>query len=258
MMPTPPFLTSSLIPSHIAKHGFFGRAGGTSNGVFESLNVGMSSTDAPHAVTENRLRCAHALGNSAIQLLTLRQIHSAKVVVIETGLEHVDVEADAMVTKTPNIALGVLAADCMPWLFIDPQSGVIGAAHAGWRGALAGVLEATIAAMINLGATPSTICAAVGPALRQRNFEVGQDLIEQFKEKYPQADMFFEVGTTKEKKQFDLTGFGAWQLRQLGVHTIDDLDICTLDDPEKYFSYRDSRAKKQLDFGRNLSAIALA
>lgn len=257
MSNTPPFLTSKSLPSEGVAHGFFGRDGGVSNGIFESLNVGLASTDDPDAVAENRSRCARALGGAKMPLLTLQQIHSPDVVVVENAWENGAPKADAMVTNRPNIVLGVLAADCMPWLFVDAKAGIIGAAHAGWRGALAGVLEATVSAMVDLGASASNISAAVGPALRQRNFEVGLDLVEQFLSKYPDTDQFFTPGVSDEKKQFNLITFGSWRLSEMDVTAIDDLDICTLDAPKKYFSYRDANNNQHADYGRNLSAITL-
>lgn len=253
----PPYVTSNLLTTPEIKHGFFGRHGGVSTGVFSSLNVGLSSADRQACVIENRERCALALDVNPSSLLTLTQIHSPNVVVATGAWAASAPEADAIVTATRSLAIGVLAADCMPWLFFDRQAGVIGAAHAGWRGALAGVLEATIHSMTTLGATPSNIYTAVGPALRQRNFEVGTDLVTAFCKKYSNADVFFGPATKTNKRLFDLVGFGIWRLKDCGVAQFDDLDICTLDDPEQYFSYRRSKINNQIDYGRNLSAIAL-
>jgi len=248
----PPRLVSSLIA---APHGFFGRAGGVSTGMFRSLNTGLGSTDAPVNAHENRERCRRALGASS--LVTLYQAHTADVVIVEEPWEGQGPRADGMATRMPGVALGVLAADCMPFLFHDAEAGVIGAAHAGWRGALAGVLEATIAAMTKMGAAPGRIRAALGPCLRRDNFEVGLDLVDAFIAKYPSTDRFFSTGAAPDKRQFDLAGFGRWRLAEAGVPTLDDLNACTLADSQAYFSYRASRRAGESDYGRNLSAIAL-
>ena len=256
-MSGPPHLVSLALRAAGARHGFFGRDGGVSTGIFASLNTGPGSNDAPEAVAENRARCAGALGVSPDRLLTVHQIHSAKAVVVNGPWTGERPKADAMATSERGLALGVLAADCMPFLFADKEAGVIGAAHAGWRGALAGVLEATIAAMCDLGAEPARIAAALGPCLRQPNFEVGLDLLEEFTAKHPQAERFFAAGKRPEKRQLDLAGFGRWRLAEAGVETLDDMDVCTLGAPERYFSYRASRRAGESDYGRNLSAISL-
>ncbi|MEL7488358.1 MAG: peptidoglycan editing factor PgeF, partial [Pseudomonadota bacterium] len=189
-------------------------------------------------------------------LLTLHQVHSSVAVIVDAPFVD-SPRADGMATATPGLALGALAADCMPFLLADPAAGVIGAAHAGWRGALAGVLEATVDAMTRLGAQPTRIIAALGPCLRQDNFEVGLDLFEAFTSKYPEAEQFFATGVSDEKRQLDLAGFGRWRLMRVGVETLDDLGVCTLQQEDRYFSYRGSRRRKAGDYGRNLSGIAL-
>jgi len=258
----PPFLTSKLLSHNKITHGFFGREGGTSTGIYNSLNVGLGSKDEPIAVNENRSRCTTALNCAPDSLITLYQVHSSSVVTVNKsnidGWANAAPEADAMVTTAPGVMLGVLAADCMPWLFADPEASVIGAAHAGWRGALGGVLEATINAMVANGAKRQNIKATVGPALRQRNFEVGLDLVNAFKEKFPDANRFFAPGQISEKFQFDLVGYGKWRAKDCGVTQIEDLDICTLDKPQAYFSYRQSKHNNESDYGRNLSAICLS
>lgn len=248
---TAPYLQSSLP----ASHGFFGRAGGVSEGMFASLNAGPGSADDPARVAENRRRCRDALG--AAHLLTLFQIHSPAAVIVTEPWEGAGPRADGMATRLKGVALGVLAADCMPFLFVDAEAEVIGAAHAGWRGALAGVLGATIAAMTTLGARPHRIQAALGPCLRQPNFEVGLDVVEAFSSKHPEAERFFAPGVSPEKRQFDLAGYGRADLARAGVTTLADLGVCTLGEKEAYFSYRASRRAGDPDYGRNLSAIAL-
>jgi hypothetical protein len=250
---TPPHLKSSALES--AVHGFFGRAGGVSEGMFASLNAGLGSTDNPPHVAENRKRCREALG--AAHLLTLYQIHSADAVIVTEPWEGAGPRADAMATRMKGVALGVLAADCMPFLFVDAEAEIIGAAHAGWRGALAGVLGATVAAMTRLGAKPHRIRASLGPCLRQPNFEVGLDVVEAFAAKHPDTEQFFASGVSADKRQFDLAGFGRADLLRAGVADLDDLGVCTLGEKSAYFSYRASRRANEPDYGRNLSAIAL-
>lgn len=246
----------NLVHARIA-HGFFGRAGGVSDGIFSTLNCGLGSTDAPENARENRARAVAALAAPPPVLLTLHQIHSGEAVIVEEAWTGQGPKADGMATRKPGLALGVLAADCMPFLFADAEAGVVGAAHAGWRGALAGVLEATIAAMTRLGARPDRIAAALGPCLRPPNFEVGLELVESFTGKYPQAERFFLPAESPDKRQLDLAAFGRWRCAESGVDAFDDLKVCTLARAGDYFSYRASRRAGEPDYGRNLSAIAL-
>jgi hypothetical protein len=251
----PPLLASPRLTAAGLAHGFFGRAGGVSTGIFSSLNTGLGTSDDADAVLENRARCTEALGVS--RLVSLHQVHSAEAVVVQDPwTDDARPRADALVTDRPGIALGVLAADCMPFLFADPEAGVIGAAHAGWRGALDGVLQAAVGAMTKLGAKPFRIVAALGPCLRQPNFEVGPDLVEAFTLKYPDTENFFAPGAAPDKRQFDLAGFARRRLAEIGVDKLDDLDVCTLGAPGDWFSYRASRRASEADYGRNLSAIA--
>ena len=255
---TPPFLTSPLLDAPGLAHGFFGRAGGVSTGIFASLNTGPGSSDAAADVAENRRRCANALGVEPDYLLTNYQLHSPIAVYVDGPWATAPARADALVTDRSGLALGVLAADCIPWLLADIEAGVIAAVHAGWRGALAGVLENAVEEMTKRGADPARICAALGPCLHQSNFEVGLELVDAFKQSFPQAERYFSPGRESEKRQLDLAGFAAWRLTSVGVVQVDDLEICTLAAPEKYFSYRASRRRGDTDYGRNLSAIALA
>ena len=257
-MTAPPRLRAANLDAAGAAHGFFGRDGGVSTGVYASLNTGLGTNDSPQHVSENRARCAEALSIAPENLLTLHQVHSADCLIVkETWRPQDRPRADAMASDRPGIALGVLAADCMPFLFIDSEAGVVGAAHAGWRGALAGVLESTVATMTRLGAKPHRIDAALGPCMRQPNFEVGTDLLAAFTEKFPDAERFFAPGVSSVKRQFDLAGFGRWRLAESGVGTLEDLGLCTLAEPDRFFSYRASRRADAADYGRNLSVIAL-
>ena len=258
---TPPYLIANNLSNGSVSHGFFSRVGGVSEGEYASLNVGVGSNDNPSHVLENRNRCARAMGTHGDRLLTAYQIHSPDVLVVDGPFRGPRPKADGMVTTTPGIALGVLSADCMPFVFCDPSAGVIGAAHAGWRGALGrdgrGVIENTIAKMASLGAKPERIAAALGPCLRQSNFEVGLDLVEAFTEQHPSSAQFFAPGARPEKRQFDLAGFGRWRLSSVGVENFFDTNTCTLGESERYFSYRAMKRAGGNDYGRNLSVIAL-
>ena len=252
---TTPHLQSRLLSEAGASHGFFGRAGGVSTGIFSSLNVGLGSTDDPANAAENRLRCQETLGGES--LLTLYQIHSPDAVIVTEGWTGQGPRADGMATRLKGVAIGVLAADCMPFLFIDPEAEVIGAAHAGWRGALAGIIESTVQAMVSIGARADRIAAALGPSMRQPNFEVGLDVLDAFISKYPQAEQYFAAGVAPEKRQLDLAGFGRWRLAAAGVERLDDIGVCTVAESDAYFSYRASRRANEPDYGRNLSAISI-
>ena len=257
MSATPPFLVSPLLDLPGIPHGFFSRDGGVSRAPYASLNTGPGSGDAPEDVATNRRLCAEALGVAGDHLLTGYQTHSTDVLFVDGPWRDGPEKVDGLVTATPGLAIGVLAADCMPFLFVDPVARIIGAAHAGWRGALGGVLENTVAVMVEHGADPSQIRAAVGPCLRQPNFEVGLDLVESFTAKHLEAERFFAPGETKDKRWFDLVSFGHWRLSEAGVTQFDDIGLCTLAQPNRFFSYRAMRRNQEADYGRNLSAIAL-
>lgn len=257
MTNAPPYLVSPLLDLPDVAHGFFTRHGGVSKPPFDTLNTGPGSGDDRDDVTENRARCAIALGLEPGRLVTGYQTHSADVMVVDGPWKKGAGKVDGLVTNTPGLALGVLAADCMPFLFVDPAAGVVGAAHAGWRGALAGILENTVEKMTGLGAEPANIRVAVGPCLRQPNFEVGMDLVETFLDRYPSAGRFFSPGVSDDKRQLDLVSFGRWRLSTCGVTDIDDIGLCTLANPNRFFSYRAMRRDNFERYGRNLSAIAL-
>ncbi|WP_428409847.1 peptidoglycan editing factor PgeF [Hyphococcus sp.] len=256
-MSSPPYLVSPLLDAAGVAHGFFSRAGGVSEPPYASLNTGPGSDDRPENVAENRRRCAIALGVAPDRLMTAYQVHSPDVRVVDGPWKNGPEQVDAMVTKTPGLALGALAADCMPFLFAEPEASIVAAAHAGWRGALAGVLENTVAEIVRLGGKREKIVAAVGPCLRQSNFEIGLDLLETFTAKHPEAERFFAPGLTSDKRQLDLVGFGRWRLETAGVTELDDIGLCTLAEPDRFFSYRAMRRRGEADYGRNLSAIAL-
>ena len=256
-MSAPPRLTAPALETAGVTHGFFGREGGVSEAPYDALNTGFGSDDAREAVAENRRRCASVLGVAASHLLTAHQTHSPDVLFVDAPWRDAPEQADALVTTSPGLALGALAADCMPWLLADPEAGVIASVHAGWRGALAGVLENAVAEMERHGAQAARIRAALGPCMRQPNFEVGLELLGAFSAAYPEAERFFAPGARDNKRQLDLAGFGAWRLRQTGVSQIGDVGACTLAEPERFFSYRAERRAGRSDYGRNLSAVAL-
>lgn len=240
------------------RHGFFTRSGGVSQGVYATLNGGIGSNDVPHNVAENRTRMAAVLGVMPDHFLTAYQVHSPDVITVEQpwSADHRP-RADAMVTKRPGIALGISTADCGPVLFADPQAGVIGAAHSGWRGALTGVLEATIAAMEKLGANRGRTIVALGPMIRQPNYEVGPEFVARFREADKGNTQFFAPSEREGHAMFDLAGYVAHRLTCAGISTIEDLGLCTYAEPERFFSYRRMTKLGETDYGRHINAIAL-
>ena len=232
-------------------HGFFTRKGGASSGIFAELNCGPGSSDQAEVVEMNRAKVARAMGVASVQ--TVHQVHSGDVVRVDGPLAEKP-RADAMVTTTPGVALGILTADCQPVLFADRASGVIGAAHAGWRGAVGGVLEATVEAMRGLGA--ADIRAVIGPSISQRAYEVGQEFLERFTDDDSENARFFINGATAGKYQFDLVGFGLARLRAAGV-TAEWTGHCTYSDPGRFYSYRRATHHNESDYGRLISVICL-
>jgi polyphenol oxidase len=240
------------------RHAFFTRAGGVSGGIYASLNAGVGSSDDPGHVAENRARMAVAMGVPADRLLTCYQIHSPDVAVaVEPWTAEGRPRADAIVTTAPGLAIGVSTADCGPVLFADPQARVIGAAHAGWRGALGGVTDRTIAAMEKLGAARERIVAALGPMIRQNNYETGADLRDRFIAADPANARFFRSSLREGRFMFDLAGYVAARLAAAGVGTIEDVDACTYADAEKFFSYRRMTHRGEADYGRHVNSIVL-
>tara|TARA_R110000796_G_scaffold4244_25_gene16375 strand:- start:1864 stop:2619 length:756 start_codon:yes stop_codon:yes gene_type:complete len=237
------------------RHGFFTRHGGASSGVFAGLNCGSGSSDQREIVAINRARVADAMGVESDHLIGVHQIHSATVITIDRPLAEKP-RADAMVTATPGLALSVLTADCQPVLFSDLDAGVIGAAHAGWRGALDGVLDATVDAMENLGADRNNITAVIGPCISQRAYEVGPEFLDSFLAQDPEYARFFANGAG-DKMQFDLAGFGLHRLRTTGVGHAEWTRHCTYSNPDRFYSYRRSTHAKEADYGRLIAAITL-
>ncbi len=237
------------------RHGFFTRKGGASSGIFHGLNCGPGSSDLSEVVAINRARVAKAMAAEPDDLLTLTQTHSARVLTLAEPFTSRP-DADAMVTATPGLVLGVLTADCQPVLFADPVAGVIGAAHAGWRGVKDGVLEATVLAMEALGAGRSHIRAVIGPTISQSAYEVGPEFIEGFLADDTQNARFFAKGQG-DRFLFDLPGFGLHQLRASGVGHAEWTRHCTYSDPERFFSYRRATHAGEADYGRLISVIRL-
>lgn len=249
---------SSLATVSRIRHAFFTRSGGVSEGVYASLNGGVGSSDAPDKVAENRARMAAALGVSADRLLTPYQIHSPDVVVADEPWSRDNrPRADAVVTRLPRLAIGVSTADCGPLLFADSEAGVIGAAHAGWRGALTGVIEATVAAMERLGADRSNIAAALGPTIRQQNYEVGPEFVERFLAVDRSNARYFKPSDRAGHAMFDLAGYIAERVQRAGIKQFEDLGLCTYAEPDRFFSYRRTTRSGEPDYGRHINAIAL-
>ncbi len=240
------------------RHGFFTREGGVSGGCYESLNGGIGSRDAAANVAQNRARMAAALGVEPSRFLTAYQVHSPEVAIAETPwTSETRPHADAIVTRMRALAVGVTTADCGPVLFADPHARVVGAAHAGWRGALSGVIEATVAAMERLGAARGQIRAAIGPMIRRSNYEVGPDLIARFAADDRASSRFFSPAPRDGHALFDLGGYVAARLERAGVGHIEDLGHCTYADPARFFSYRRTTHRAEPDYGRHVNAIAL-
>ena len=252
------FCASTLESCDGIRHGFFTRQGGVSKGIYGSLNCGLGSGDDAENVRRNRALVAETLGVPHERLLTLYQIHSATAVIVDQRWNSDVAEADALVTRTPGLAIGALTADCAPVLFCDPEARVIAAAHAGWRGALLGIVEATVASMEELGAKPERMVAVIGPTISQRAYEVGSDYVERFLAEEPESSSFFMTDDSSGEPHFDLAGYVAERLARAGVGTVSDLGLCTYCDETRLFSYRRSQHHGEEDYGRQISAIVLA
>lgn len=247
-------LTSDALSG--VRHGFFTRRGGASSGVFEGLNCGGGSSDQAEVVNINRARVAGAMGVPPEALQSVHQVHSARVVPLDAPIDGPRPQADALVTATPGLALAVLTADCQPVLFADRDAGVVAAAHAGWKGALDGVLEATLDAMERLGALRERTVAVIGPTISQRAYEVGPEFLETFLDEDRENARFFAEGPD-DRYMFDLPGYGLERLRRAGVADAMWTRHCTFSDPVRFYSYRRSIKNGEADYGRLISAIRL-
>nr|MEC9420482.1 peptidoglycan editing factor PgeF [Pseudomonadota bacterium] len=240
------------------RHGFFTRQGGVSGGIYTSLKIGLGSDDERSSVLENRDRVAGQLGIGADRLVSPYQIHSADVITVSAPFaQDADRKADALVTATPGLAIGIATADCGPLLFADTKAGVIGAAHSGWKGAVTGILQNTVAAMEALGATRTNITAVLGPTISQGAYEVGPEFKERFLQEHPDNTRYFKPSERAEHFMFDLPAFITDKLQALGLGAVADLALCTYADEDRFFSYRRTTHRKEPDYGRQISAIAL-
>jgi YfiH family protein len=249
---------AALTELSAVRHGFFTRAGGVSEGIFASLNCGPGSGDDPAHVAANRARALAALGLDGATLLTAHQIHSATALTVDAAFApEARPRTDGLVTRRPGLALGVLSADCAPLLFADPEAGVIGAAHAGWRGALAGVAEATLEAMTRAGARKAAIHAAIGPCIGRESYEVGSEFPAPFLAADAESRDFFRPAARAGHFMFDLPGYLERRLSRLELASVGRLARDTCAEPEHFFSYRRTTHEGGRDYGRGLSLIAL-
>lgn len=257
--PTAAALRHPALDLPAVRHGFFTRSGGVSEGIYATLNGGQGSSDDPARVAENRGRMADALGVERSRFVTCYQVHSPDVVVVtEPWTREAAPKADAMVTRERRLAIAVSTADCGPVLFADAETGVIGAAHAGWKGAFSGVLEATIEAMEELGAARSRIVAVLGPTISKAHYEVGPEFVERFRAAAADNDGFFSPSSRADHAMFDLPAYIVSRLTRARVGSAADLALCTYADEERFFSFRRVTHRKESDYGRLLHAIALA
>jgi polyphenol oxidase len=241
------------------RHAFFTRIGGVSEGLYAALNGGLGSQDEPERVAENRVRMCAQLGVPPDRLVSLYQVHSADVVTLEAPVPAAErPRADAMVTRLPGLGLGIATADCGPILFADPENRVVGAAHAGWKGALTGVIGATVSAMEALGARRHRIVAVLGPTIGPASYEVGPDFVARFRSEAPGMERFLGPGARPGHAQFDLPGFILARLAEADVGEATALNLCTYADAERFYSYRRTTHRGEPDYGRLISAIALA
>jgi YfiH family protein len=240
------------------RHAFFTRQGGVSQGLYASLNGGIGSSDRPEHVAENRRRMTARLGVAPDALASLYQVHSPDVVTVERAWAQGErPKADGMVTNRPGLALGIATADCGPVLFADADGGVIGAAHAGWKGAFTGVLETTLARMEDLGARRERIVAVLGPMISAAAYEVGPEFVARFTDADPAHGRFFAPSAREGHAMFDLPAFIGARLAAAGIGSFADLGLCTYADPERFYSYRLATHRKEPDYGRLISAVAL-
>ena len=238
-----------------AKHGFFTRLGGESTGIYKGLNCGLGSMDDKKIINRNRVLVANSMGISQSRLVFVHQIHSPDVITIKNKPTS-PVKGDALVTANKKIALSVLTADCQPVLFLDKKNGIIGAAHAGWKGAFTGILQNTIKSMKEIGGEPDHISATIGPSISQKNYEVGPEFFDTLCKDYKYNEKFFFKGN-KNRFHFDLVGYSIYQIKKSGVRKVNYIDSCTYENPDLYFSYRRSVHKSEPDYGRMISTIML-
>jgi YfiH family protein len=255
-MPLAP-ITHPLLERAGLRHGFFTRQGGVSTGLYEGLNTGVGSNDDPAAVAENRRRIAEHMGGNPDDLAACYQIHSAVARVAEAGWKGERPEGDATLTATPGVICAVLTADCAPILLADPVSGIVGAAHAGWKGALDGIVQSTVTAMQALGADPRRMVAVVGPCIARDSYEVGADFQDRFDRQAPGSARFFTPGAAVDKRLFDLPAFVLWRLEQAGVGDAAWTGDDTRTDAARFYSNRRAYLNGEADFGRLMSAISL-
>lgn len=252
-------IESGALKATGVRHAFFTREGGVSEGMYASLNCGLGSGDEAARVRENRGRATQRIGLAEGDLVTVHQVHSGEAVTVERPFPHdARPKVDGLATKTKGVALGILTADCAPVLFADPEAGVIGAAHAGWRGAFGGVLEATLAAMTRLGARAEATVAVVGPCIRQRSYQVGPEFRAQFVAQDNDDGDLFRPSRQPGAWQFDLPGYVMKRLGRMGLASADALEHDTCAEKARFFSYRRACLVGEKDYGRLLSAIALA
>lgn len=237
-------------------HGFFSRQGGVSSGIYAGLNCGAGSNDDPGDVAENRRRVTAWFGAAPKALRTLHQVHGTEVLRAQATPPEKPPRADAQITDTPGVVIGALAADCAPVLLADTQAGLVGAAHAGWRGALDGVLEAVVDALVAAGAVRDRVKAVVGPCISQRAYEVGDEFLERFMDVSPEHGRFF-AGGPSGKAHFDLPGFCLYRLRDAGIGEAAWTGHCTYGDESLFYSYRRATHRSEPDYGRLLAAIAV-
>jgi len=250
-------ITHSLLDKAGIRHGFFTRQGGVSKGLYDSLNTGVGSADDPAAVAQNRQRVAAHMGGRPDDFAACYQIHSSLARVAVAGWKGDRPEGDATVTAVPGVICAVLTADCAPVLLADPAARIVGAAHAGWKGALGGVISSTVAAMQALGADPRRMVAVIGPCIAQASYEVDADFQERFDHHDPGGGRFFAPGATADKRLFDLPGFVLWRLEQAGVGEAAWTGHDTRTDEAQFFSNRRAYLNGEADFGRMMSAISL-
>jgi YfiH family protein len=257
-MSAPEFLTLRTLLSPGVRHAFFTRNGGVSEGVYASLNGGVGSRDTPEAVAVNRALMAEVLGVAPGRLLVPFQVHSPDVVVVSAPWASAErPRCDGVVTTRPGLALGVTGADCGMILFADAGAGVIGAAHAGWKGALTGVMEATVESMVARGASRDHICAGLGPCIAQASYEVGPEFVARFAASDSASDSFFVPSVNAGRSMFDLHGYIGERVRRAGIGRFEDSGLDTYADEQRFFSYRRTTHRNEPDYGRLVAAIVL-